>query len=138
MLESQVLTVSALNIQVKQLLEQNCATVQVEGEVSNFIHAQSGHCYFSLKDKQAQVRCALFRSSNNGYNKLLQDGAKVRLQARVTLYERRGDYQLLVSRVEAAGLGDLHQQFLKLQQKLQLEGLFAEQDKRPLPLCPKQ
>ncbi len=131
-----ILSVSDLNQQTRQLLEKNFALIQVTGEISNFACPSSGHWYFTLKDDRAQVRCALFKSRSRFLKYQPQNGDQVLLRAKVSLYEGRGEYQLIGEYLEAAGSGDLQAAFEILKQKLQLEGLFGSDHKRPLPSLP--
>ena len=133
-----VLSVSELTSQVKRLLEKQVGTVWVSGEISNFRAQASGHLYFSLKDANAQLSCVLFRGEAVTERALLADGQKVLLQGDITVYETRGQYQLLVHAVELQGVGALQVAFEKLKQKLAAEGLFAQERKRPLPRFPKR
>jgi len=128
-----VLTVSQLNRQVKSLLESHFDFIWVEGEVSNFAAPSSGHWYFSLKDGNAQVRCAMFRNRNQRARFTPANGDALRLRCRVSLYEGRGEFQLIVEHLEHAGAGALQVAFEKLKAKLQGEGLFDAQRKQPLP-----
>ncbi len=128
-----VLSVSQLNRQARQLLEGHFGFVRVEGEVSNFMAAASGHWYFSLKDGGAQVRCAMFRNRNQRVRQRPANGDAVRLRCRVTLYEARGEFQLVIEHLEAAGAGALQARFEALKAKLLAEGLFAPERKQPLP-----
>ncbi|WP_394203026.1 exodeoxyribonuclease VII large subunit [Marinagarivorans algicola] len=132
-----ILSVSQLNQSAKRALEQSLPSVWVQGELTNLAQPSSGHWYFTLKDARAQVRCAMFRNKNIGIRSPIQAGDQVLLQANVSLYEGRGDYQLIVNNLQKAGLGDLHQQYEALKNTLMAEGLFAEQIKRPLPPMPK-
>ena len=134
---SGVLSVSDLNLQARLLLEQSFSIIQVEGEISNFSSPSSGHWYFTLKDDRAQVRCALFRNRSRFLKYRPQNGDKVVLRAKVSLYEGRGEYQLIGEYLEASGSGDLQAAFEQLKQKLQLEGLFNPEHKRSLPRLPK-
>ncbi len=134
---SHALSVSALNRQVKSLLEHSFLSIQVIGEIGNFARPSSGHWYFTLKDDQAQVRCAMFRNSvmrNRGY--LPKEGDQVIVTARVSLYEGRGDYQLICEQMQPSGLGRLQQAFDELKARLAREGLFEQARKRPLPAHP--
>lgn len=131
-----VLTVSELTTQVKRLLAANFGVVWVSGEISNFRRQASGHCYFTLKDAAAQLACVLFRGEARAGRELLEDGRKVLLQGDLTVYEPRGQYQLVVKAVELQGVGALQLAFERLKLKLQAEGLFAPERKRPLPLYP--
>jgi exodeoxyribonuclease VII large subunit len=131
-----VLTVSELTTQIKRCLEKQVGTIWVSGEISNFRFQSSGHIYFSLKDAGSQLNCVLFRSESVPHRELLQDGQKVLLQGDVTVYEARGQYQMLVRAVELQGIGALQLKFEQLKQKLAAEGLFASERKRPLPRFP--
>jgi exodeoxyribonuclease VII large subunit len=133
-----VLSVSELTTQVKRLLEQQVGTVWVTGEITNFRAQASGHCYFTLKDASSQIACVLFRGTAAGERELLRDGAKVNLQGEVTVYEARGQYQMIVRQVELQGVGALQAAFERLKQKLAAEGLFAQERKRPLPEFPQR
>lgn len=130
------LTVSRLVRRMKNVLEIEVGEVWVEGEVSNFRMQASGHAYFSLKDDKAQIACAMFGAKRREGWQALEDGAKVRVFGEVTLYEARGTAQLVVRKVEAAGLGDLQARFEALKKKLDGEGLFAAEHKKPLPFFP--
>jgi len=133
-----VLTVSELTQSVRRLVEKEIGQVWVTGEVTNLRAQSSGHIYFTLKDTSAQVSCVLFRSEPVPNRELLQDGQKVILQGDLTVYEARGQYQLLVRMVELQGIGALQVAFERLKQKLQAEGLFAAERKRPLPRYPQR
>ena len=133
-----VLSVSELTTTVRRLLEQHVGQVWVGGEISNFRAQSSGHCYFTLKDASAQLACVLFRGEASASRALLQDGQKVVLQGELTVYEARGQYQLIVRQIELLGVGALQQAFERLKQKLQAEGLFAPERKRPLPRFPQR
>lgn len=137
-LAHKVLTVSELNNNTKQLLEQNIPLMWINGEISNLKRYQSGHWYFSLKDNQAQVRCVLFSHKNQFIDWQPKDGMQVEVLALVTLYEPRGDFQLNVEIMRHAGLGKLFEMFEKLKTKLQQAGLFSPAQKKPLPAFPKQ
>lgn len=132
------ITVSRLNRDVKRLLESHFDFVWVEGELSNLARPASGHWYFSLKDDGAQVRCAMFRRANARLRFDPGDGDAVRVRARVSLYEARGDFQLIVEFMEAAGAGALQARFEALRARLDSEGLFAAERKRPLPATPRR
>ncbi|WP_207894975.1 exodeoxyribonuclease VII large subunit [Marinobacterium mangrovicola] len=134
---NRALSVSALNRQVKSLLENSFLSIQVIGEISNFARPSSGHWYFTLKDSKAQVRCAMFRGRNMATGFIPREGDEVVVTARVSLYEGRGDYQLICERMEKSGLGQLQQAFEALKAKLDKEGLFEQSRKRPLPAHPK-
>jgi exodeoxyribonuclease VII large subunit len=133
-----VLSVSELTAQVKRLLEKSVGSVWVTGEITNLRTQSSGHMYFTLKDAAAQLSCVLFRGEAIARRELLQDGQKVLLQGDVTVYEARGQYQLIVHAVEMQVVGALQIAFEKLKQKLAAEGLFAPERKRPLPKYPQR
>jgi len=130
------ITVSQLNRQVKALLEQGIARLWIEGEISNIAKPASGHVYFSLKDQTAQIRAAFFRQRQRGPTVGLKNGDQVLVFGRVSLYEPRGDYQLIVEQVEPAGEGALKRQFEVLKKMLAAEGLFDEERKQDLPELP--
>jgi len=132
-----VLTVAQLNRLAKSLLEEHFPAVLVEGEISNFASPVSGHWYLSLKDANAQVRCAMFRNRNMFVRMKPADGMRVLVKGRLSLYEGRGDYQLIVEHMEATGAGALRNAFELLQARLQAEGLFASEHKLSLPLLPR-
>src|SRR5216117_1156331 len=133
-----VLTVSELTSQVKRLLEKELGVVWVTGEVTNLRVQSSGHIYFTLKDANAQLNCVLFRVENVENRDSLQDGQKLVVQGDLTVYEPRGQYQLVVRAVELQGVGALQLAFERLKRKLQAEGLFAPERKRPLPRYPQR
>ncbi len=128
-----VYSVSRLNREVRSLLESGFPLLWLEGEISNLARPSSGHWYFSLKDAKAQVRCAMFRNRNQYLNFRPTDGVQVLVRARISLYEARGEYQLIVEHMEEAGHGALQQAFEALKARLSAEGLFDEACKRPLP-----
>lgn len=127
------LSVSQLNRQARTLLESHFDFVWVEGEVSNFAAPSSGHWYFSLKDGSAQVRCAMFRNRNQRVRFTPGNGDAIRLRCRVSLYEGRGEFQLIAEHLEHAGAGALQAEFEKLKARLLTEGLFNPEHKKPLP-----
>lgn len=136
MLSSQspsIFTVSRLNQTVRLLLEQEMGQVWISGEISNFTQPSSGHWYFTLKDDTAQVRCVMFRNSNRRVTFRPQHGQQVLVRANITLYEPRGDYQIIVESMQPAGEGLLQQKYELLKAKLSAEGLFDQQYKQPLP-----
>ncbi|WP_421277554.1 exodeoxyribonuclease VII large subunit [Aeromonas veronii] len=134
--EQQVFTVTRLNSAVRMILEQDLGLVWLTGELSNLAMPSSGHWYFSLKDLGAQVRCAMFKGNNRRVAFRPQDGMQVLVQARVSLYEPRGDYQLIIESMQPAGDGVLALRFEELKRRLGAEGLFDESRKRPLPREP--
>jgi exodeoxyribonuclease VII large subunit len=135
--EREVITVTQLNRRAKQLLETHLPLLWVEGELSNVSIPSSGHWYFTLKDNDAQVRCAMFRNRNMTVRFKPQQGQHVLIRARVSLYEGRGDYQIIAEHMEEAGAGALQRAFDDLKLKLSNEGLFDPQFKKPLPPLPK-
>jgi exodeoxyribonuclease VII large subunit len=137
-LPRKILSVSELTSQVRRLLEQQVGTIWVTGEITNLRAQNSGHMYFTLKDAGSQLSCVLFRSEPVAHRELLQDGHKLLLQGDVTVYEARGQYQLIVRAVELQGIGALQIAFEKLKQKLATEGLFAPERKRALPKYPQR
>ena len=132
------ITVSELNRRARALLEKGIARLWVEGEISNLARPASGHVYFSLKDDSAQIRCAYFRQRQRGPTINLKDGDQVLTFGRVSIYEARGDYQLIVEQVEPAGEGELRRRFDALKKKLAAEGLFDEELKLPIPELPRR
>ncbi len=133
-----IYTVSRLNREARGLLEAGLPSLWITGELSNLSRPASGHWYFTLKDSDAQVRCAMFRQRNLAVRCAPRDGLQVLLRARVGLYEARGDFQLVVDHLEEAGEGELRRQFEALKQRLAAEGLFDESRKRALPRFPRR
>ena len=133
-----IYSVSELNRETKDLLSSHFSSIQVEGEISNLSCPSSGHIYFSLKDKAAQIRCAMFKSQQRRLGFSPRNGKKVIISAQVSLYEARGDYQLIVDKMQEAGAGDLQLAFDQLKTKLLNEGLFEQSLKQPLPEIPNQ
>lgn len=131
--QQNVLQVSELVSTVHQLLEDCFDTLWVEGEISNFTAAKSGHWYFTLKDQKAQVKCVMFRGANSKLQFTPEEGLSVLLKCDVSLYEPRGDFQLIGKQMEVAGEGALRLAFEQLYEKLSDEGLFADERKRPIP-----
>lgn len=128
-----IYTVSRLNSEVRLTLELQFQQIWLTGEISNFVAAASGHWYFSLKDQAAQVKVAMFRQANRHAGLKPQNGQQVLIRARISVYEPRGEYQLLAEFIEPAGDGLLKQQFEQLKAKLAAEGLFAAERKKNLP-----
>ncbi len=128
-----IFTPSQLNRLVKGELEMSFPSIWLEGEISNLSRPASGHLYFSLKDDKAQINCALFRGKLAKVLVEVANGLQVRVRGKVSLYEARGNYQLIADRMEAAGAGALQQRFEELKQRLQQEGLFAAEAKQSLP-----
>jgi len=136
--ERRVLTVSALTSLIRDLLEENFDQVWVEGEISNFASPQSGHCYFTLKDAGAQLRCVMFRTAARTLKFVPKDGMRVLVRGRLTLFEPRGEYQLVAEYLEPQGIGGLQMAFIQLKEKLAREGLFSELHKREIPKLPRK
>jgi exodeoxyribonuclease VII large subunit len=135
-MQREIISVTQLNRRARQLLETQFALLWVEGELSNVSVPSSGHWYFTLKDSGAQVRCAMFRNRNMTVKFKPQQGMQVVIRARVSLYEERGDYQIIAEHMEEAGTGALQRQFEALKNKLMQEGLFADARKKSLPKMP--
>jgi exodeoxyribonuclease VII large subunit len=133
-----VYTVSRLNREVRSVLERGLSVIWVEGELSNLSQPASGHWYFSLKDRGAQLRCAMFRMQNSLVGFTPRDGAHLLLRGRISVYEARGEYQLIVEHLEEAGVGALKREFERLKTRLAAEGLFAAERKRALPRFPRR
>ena len=132
-----VWAVSSLCRAVADTLDMRFNPVSVQGEISGFSRAASGHCYFSLKDEAGQIRCAMFRRAAGALDFSPRDGEQVQVQGRLGVYEARGDLQLVVESMQRAGQGALYEQFLRLKARLEAEGLFAAERKRPLPEQPR-
>jgi exodeoxyribonuclease VII large subunit len=136
--EKHVWRVCELTLRLRDVLEQEFPDVWVEGEISNFRAAQSGHLYFTLKDEKAQIRCVCFRDQVRGLRFRPEDGLKVTVRGGISVYEARGEYQIYVSHIEPVGLGALQLAFEQLTKKLQAEGLFDTERKKPLPVMPRR
>jgi len=136
--ERRILSVSSLNREARRIVETGLGVVWVEGEISNLSRPSSGHLYWSLKDAEAQVRCAMFRLSARGLGFELANGQQVLLRARASLYEARGEYQLIVEYAEEAGEGVLRRKFEELKRTLAAEGLFEPTRKREIPKLPRR
>ena len=135
---SHILTVTQLTSQIKNLLEASFPDVWVEGEISNLSIPQSGHAYFTLKDKHAQIRAVMFRSSLRFLKFTLQQGIQVLCRGRLSVYDPRGEYQLILDYIEPKGAGALQLAFEQLKARLEKEGLFDRALKKPLPLLPRR
>ena len=129
--------VGALCLAVADALQARFNPVAVRGEITGFSRAASGHCYFTLKDAQGQIRCAMFKRAASALAFAPRDGELVELRGRLGVYEQRGDLQLIVDSMQRAGQGAWFEQFLRLKAQLQAEGLFDAERKRPLPLMPR-
>ncbi len=130
------LSVSELTREIKSLLEGAFPEIWVEGEISNFIHHSSGHMYFTLKDREAEIRSVIFKGNNQFLHFKPENGMKILLYGRISVYAPRGQYQLVASRMEPAGIGTLFLAFEALKKQLASEGLFDEEFKKPLPAIP--
>lgn len=135
--ERRIRTVSEINAAARLLIEEKLGRVWIEGEVSNFSQPASGHWYFSLRDRSAQIRCAMFASRNRFVRAPFGNGITVIVRARLSVYEARGDFQAIVEHVEPAGEGALRAALERLKASLAAEGLFADDRKRPLPAFPR-
>ncbi|MEC6796068.1 exodeoxyribonuclease VII large subunit [Photobacterium sp. S4TG1] len=133
-----IYTVSSLNAQVRLILENEMGIVWLVGELSNFSMPVSGHWYFTLKDSRAQVKCAMFKGNNRHVTFKPSNGNQVLVKARLSIYEPRGDYQLIIESMQPEGDGRLQQQFEQLKMTLAAEGLFAQSLKKPLPQQPQR
>lgn len=137
MVLSGVISVSQLVDALQDLVEENFVEVLVRGELSNLARPPSGHCYFSLKDGRSQLRCAMFRGQVRALRFRPENGMQVICRGRVSIYPQRGDLQLIIEDVQPEGVGALQLAFAQLKEKLQQEGLFAAERKRPLPAYPR-
>jgi exodeoxyribonuclease VII large subunit len=133
-----ILSVSELTTRIRVLIESEFPDLWVEGEVSNFRPAQSGHLYFTLKDERAQVRCVCFRNEARMLKFRPEDGLRITVRGALSVYEQRGEYQIYVQHIEPVGLGALQLAFEQLKQRLEAEGLFAAERKKPLPMLPRR
>ena len=136
--DRKILTVSRLTALIRGLLEENFERVWVEGEISNLAMPVSGHLYFTLKDAGAQLRCVMFRASARALKFKPKDGMGLVVRGRVSLFEPRGEYQLIVEYLEPQGIGALQLAFAQLKERLAREGLFGEDHKRPIPRLPQR
>jgi len=135
--ERHIFTVSQLNREARELLEGSFPWVWIEGEISNLARPGSGHWYFTLKDDRAQIRCAMFRGRNQNLGFTPDNGTQVLVRGRISLYEARGDFQLIAEQMEEAGAGALQRAFEELKTRLNNAGLFDSAHKRPLPTLPR-
>ena len=134
--DNAIWTVSALNFEVKTMLTEGIGSLWIEGEISNLARPASGHWYFSLKDNKAQCRAAMFKGKNQRVTFKPENGQKVLVRAQVTLYEARGEFQLVVDHLEDAGIGELMRQYEQMKNLLDAEGLFSPDRKKPIPTHP--
>ena len=133
----EIISVGELNRSAKNLLEKNFNNVSVIGEISNLSRPSSGHIYFTLKDEEGAIRCAMFKNRNINLNFRPQNGDQCLLKGQISIYTARGDYQLIVRNIQPAGSGNLMQKFENLKKKLEAEGLFDGKNKLELPVSPK-
>src|SRR5690554_726433 len=133
MQQPHIFTIYGLNTEVRQVLEQGFGSIWLVGEISNFSTPSSGHWYFTLKDERAQIRAAMFRNANSRVRIRPQHKMQVLVRAKLTVYEPRGDYQLIIEHMEDSGAGLLQQKYEQLKAKLQSQGLFAAEHKQALP-----
>lgn len=134
--DADILSVTQLTREIRDVLEGHIGSVWVEGEISNHRLQTSGHQYFTLKDEGSQLSCVFFRGAASRGNARLQDGALVQVHGEISVYEPRGQYQMVVKQVQAKGRGSLQERFEALKRKLHAEGLFSEENKRPIPRFP--
>lgn len=134
--KAHIYTVTELTRDIKIIIENTFLEVWVEGEVSNFTHHSSGHMYFTLKDENSIIQAVIFRNAADGMKFKLEDGIKIVCFGRVSVYEKRGQYQVIINKVEPKGIGALQLAFEQLKKKLYQEGLFEESRKKPVPLMP--
>ncbi|MFA5500139.1 MAG: exodeoxyribonuclease VII large subunit, partial [Candidatus Omnitrophota bacterium] len=134
--EKHIYSVSELTKYIRVIIEDSFPGVWVEGEISNFVLHTSGHMYFSLKDASSVLKCAMFKRANEKLKFSLKSGMKVIVFGSVSVYEARGDYQLIAEEIEPKGVGALQMQFQQLKEKLQKEGLFDDRYKVPIPFLP--
>src|ERR1700688_3874972 len=135
--ERRVWSVTELTARIRDLLARNFTDILVEGEISNCREATSGHIYCTLKDERTQIRCVCFRKQLQAMKFRPEDGLRVTVRGSITVYEARGDYQIFVESFEPVGLGALHLGFEELKKRLEAEGLFSQERKKPLPVLPR-
>ena len=136
LVEKHIYSIAEITRNIRQILEMNFSGLWVEGEVSNVRAPSSGHLYFTLKDAESQLKCVMFRHRNQFLKFDLKDGLQIIAHGEITVYEKRGDYQLLADTLEPKGRGALQLAFEQLKEKLEKEGLFSNEHKKPIPLLP--
>ncbi|HPQ41902.1 MAG TPA: exodeoxyribonuclease VII large subunit, partial [bacterium] len=136
--QESILSVSQLTYRIKNVIERSIEEIWVEGEISNFVHHGSGHMYFSLKDRDAQIRCAMFKGKNRQLRFRPTNGALVRARGSISVWPPQGTYQLYVEEMQPSGIGALHQAFEELKARLHREGLFDARHKKPIPKFPRK
>lgn len=134
---NKVLTVSELTFAIKSILEKNFTFISLKGEVSNFKYQSSGHMYFSLKDENSQISCVLFKGNSTNLQKIPKDGDQIIIEAELSVYPPRGNYQLIVRKLSYSGAGELLLKLHELKEKLKQRGYFNLEHKKPLPMFPK-
>ena len=139
-MDMKALKVSQVNNYIKRVFTSDMilSNLSVEGEISNFKHHYSGHMYFSLKDEKSKIKCIMFKSDNESLKVQLENGSKVIATGYVSVYEKEGDYQFYIRHVKESGVGNLYKMFEDLKKKLELEGLFNESKKKPIPFMPRK
>lgn len=139
-MDIRALKVSEVNNYIKRVFlnDMILSSLSIEGEISNFKHHYSGHMYFSLKDEKSKIKAVMFKSDNEKLKSKLKDGDKIVATGYMSIYEKEGDYQFYIRHIKDSGLGDLYKEFEKLKKKLEAEGLFNEQSKKPIPFMPKK
>lgn len=139
-IKSKIYSVDEITTYIKDILEENTVLqdIQVKGEISNFTHHNGKHMYFDLKDEHSIIRCAMFWNSNNKLEFEPEDGIEVIVRGHVDVYKKKGSYQIIVEEMQLAGKGALHVKFLQLKEKLEKEGLFKEEFKKPIPKIPRK
>ncbi len=138
--DKRIYTVTDLNLYVKTLLtrDENLQDIWIKGEISNFTHHQGRHMYFILKDDRSQIRCAMFQQTNIDLDFTPEEGLEVLCRANASLYTQRGEFQIIVTEMLLGGIGTLYLAYEKLKKRLQEEGLFDDEHKKPIPLLPKR
>ncbi|MBU1754150.1 exodeoxyribonuclease VII large subunit [bacterium] len=131
-----IYTISEITSKIKLILEGNLHNIRVMGEISNLVIHASGHVYLTLKDNYSQIKMVIFRSKANLLRFNLQDGLMIIAHGEISVYEKRGEYQLIADHIEPAGYGELYLAFEQLKEQLRIEGLFSEAHKKPLPMVP--
>ena len=140
MFEKMILTVGQLNLYVKDIFNQipMFNSIRVRGEISNFKHHASGHMYMSLKDETGVLKAVMFRGAAMGLGFVPENGMQIIAEGRLSVYERDGVYQLYINSMEKDGKGNLHEAFERLKEKLRIEGLFDEKNKKKIPEFPRR
>ncbi|MFH1859474.1 MAG: exodeoxyribonuclease VII large subunit, partial [bacterium] len=135
---SYIYTISEITSKIKLILEGNLHNIRVMGEISNLVIPASGHVYLTLKDNYSQIKMVIFRSKASLLRFNLRDGLTIIAHGEISVYEKRGEYQLIAEHIEPAGYGELYLAFEQLKERLRVEGLFSEAHKKPLPMVPER